>query len=138
MKYPANFRLSESGRYIVSFRDIPEANTQAETESEALEMAADALLTAMEFYFEDRRSVPAPSELLEGERLVSLPLSVSAKVLLLNEMISQKTRPADLARLMNLKPQEVNRIIDLEHSTKIDTLASAFGVLGRELDLVVR
>jgi antitoxin HicB len=138
MKYPANFRLSESGRYIVSFRDIPEANTQAETEAEALEMAADALLTAMDFYFEDCRPVPAPSEPVDGERLIELPLSTSAKVLLLNEMISQKTRPADLARLMGVKPQEVNRIIDLEHSTKIDTIASALGALGRELDLVVR
>lgn len=138
MKYPANFRLSENGRYIVSFRDIPEANTQADTETEALEMAADALLTAMDFYFEDRRVVPAPSEPLDGERLIELPLSASAKVLLLNEMIAQRIRPADLARMMDTRPQEVNRIIDLAHSTKIDTLASAFGALGRELDLVVR
>jgi antitoxin HicB len=59
-------------------------------------------------------------------------------VLLLNEMLAEKVRPADLARLMGIKPQEVNRIVDLEHPTKIDTLAAAFTALGRELDLVVR
>jgi antitoxin HicB len=55
-------------------------------------MGADALLTAMDFYFEDRRPVPPPSALADGERLIELPLSASAKVLLLNEMLEQKVR----------------------------------------------
>lgn len=138
MKYPATFAATDAGGYVVTFRDIPEAITQGDTEEEALDLAADALLTAMDFYFEDRRAVPAPSAAVAGERLVTLPPSASAKVLLLNEMVAQETRPADLARLMGIKPQEVNRIINLEHATKIDTLAAAFKALGRELDLVVR
>ena len=137
MKYPARFTPTSTGRFLVSFRDIPEALTQGDNEAEALDMAADALLTAMDFYFEDRRTVPSPSDCLEGERLVALPLSVAAKVFLLNEMISQRVRPADLARLMGIKPQEVNRIIDLNHSTKIDTVAAATAALGKELDIVI-
>jgi antitoxin HicB len=138
MKYPAIFTPAEEGGFVVTFRDIPEAITQGDEEAEAHTMAADALLTAMDFYFEDRRPVPPPSNPVEGERLIELPLSASAKVMLLNEMLAQKVRPVDLARLMELKPQEVNRIIDLNHATKIDTLAAAFKALGRELDLVAR
>ncbi|MFK3741422.1 type II toxin-antitoxin system HicB family antitoxin [Massilia sp. TN1-12] len=137
MKYPATFEPTKAGGYVVTFRDIPEAITQGDTEAEALDMAADALLTAMDFYFEDRRPVPMPSAAAKGERLIDLPLSASAKVLLLNEMLAQKIRPVDLARLMGIKPQEVNRIVDLEHATKIDTLAAAFKAVGRELDLSV-
>lgn len=137
MKYPARFTPTANGGFVVKFRDIPEALTQGDNEAEALEMAADALLTAMDFYFEDGRSVPFPSDSLEGERLISLPLSVAAKVMLLNEMIAQRVRPADLARLMGIKPQEVSRIIDLNHSTKIDTVAAATAALGKELDLVM-
>lgn len=137
MKYPATFTPAEKGGFIVTFRDIPEAITQGDSEAEATEMAADALLTAMDFYFEDRRPVPPPSAPAGDERLIELPPSVSAKVLLLNEMLAQNTRPADLARLMGLKPQEINRIINLEHPTKIDTVAAAFKALGRNLDLVV-
>lgn len=136
MKYPAEFKVSGNGRYIVTFRDIPEANTQGDNEAEALEMAADALLTSMEFYFEDNRPVPAPSSPRIGERLIALPLSVSAKVLLLNAMAEHQVRPADLARLMGIKPQEVTRIMDLSHNTKIDTVANAMAVLGWELDVV--
>jgi antitoxin HicB len=138
MKYPAIFTPAEEGGFVVTFRDIPEAITQGDDEAEAHTMAADALLTAMDFYFEDRRPVPPPSKPVEGERLIELPLSASAKVMLLNEMLTQKVRAADLARLMELKPQEVNRIIDLNHATKVDTLAAAFKALGRELDLVAR
>jgi antitoxin HicB len=138
MKYPAKFEAGETGAVIVTFRDIPEAIAQGDDEADAHTEGASALLTAMDFYFEDRRPVPAPSEPIEGERLIELPLSASAKVMLLNEMLAQKVRPVDLARLMDLKPQEVNRIVDLNHATKIDTLAAAFKAMGRELDLVVR
>jgi len=137
MKYPATFTAADEGGFVVTFRDIPEAITQGDDEAEALDMAADVLLTAMDFYIEDRRPVPPPSEALDGERLIELPPSASAKVLLLNEMLAQNVRPADLARLMGIKPQEVNRIINLEHTTKIDTLANAFKAMGKELTLGV-
>jgi|GEM_PF-4652354 len=43
-------------------------------------MAADALLTAMDFYFEDHRIVPEPSAPRRGEVLISLPASVFARL----------------------------------------------------------
>ena len=66
---------------------------------------------------------------------MDLPVSVSAKVLLLNEMIAQGKRPAELAHLMNARPQEVTRLVDLHHPTKIDTIAAALLAMGRRLDL---
>ena len=84
MFYPAVFKEDPSGGFVVSFRDIPEALTQGDSEKEAMEMAEDALVTAMDFYFDDQRSVPLPSKLQRGERPVGLPLSIAAKVLLLN------------------------------------------------------
>ena len=66
-----------------------------------------------------------------------LPSSGGAKVLSRNEMISQGTRPADLARLMNVRPQEVNRLTTLRHPTTIDTIARAFKALGQRLELSV-
>lgn len=138
MKYPAVFTPAEKGGFVVTFRDIPEAITQGDDEVEALNEAQDALVTAMDFYREDHRSVPAPSEARAGERHVALPLSVSAKVLLLNAMIERQVRPSELARLMGVKPQEVNRIMDLSHATKIDTIAEAMSSMGCDLSLVVR
>lgn len=136
MFYPARFEEAPEGGFVVTFRDIPEAITQGDTEAEAMEMAADALLTSMDFYFEDRRAVPAPSDPLPGERLVHLPASVAAKVLLLNEQIAQGVSNVELARRMGTRPQEVQRITNINHATKIDTIDRALRALGRELMLV--
>ena len=134
LSYPARVARDGDG-FMVSFPDIPEALTGAATKAQALEMAADALTTAIDFYFEDRRLVPAPSAPKRGQVMIDLPPSVGAKVLLLNEMIVQGTRPADLARRMNVRPQEVTRLTDLHHPTKIDTIAQALKTLGRRLEL---
>jgi len=137
MRYAA--RIEPDGNvFMVSFRDIPEVLTAADTREEAESAAADALRTAMDFYFEDRRAVPLPSEAQAGEVLVELPASLWAKVLLLNEMVRQGVAPVELARRLGTRKQEVTRIMDLGHATKIDTIAAALASLGRELSLSVR
>lgn len=130
MHYPAIFTQEDDG-YVVTFRDIPEAITQGDSYEEALAMAEYALATAMEFYFEDNRAVPLPSKTQKGEVLVTMPISVWSKVLLLNEMLKQNISQVELAKRMSIKPQQVTRIVNLEHNTKIDTLAQAFKALGK-------
>jgi len=126
-----------SGGFVVTFVDIPEAITQGDTEAEALAAAQDALETAIDFYFEDKRVVPAPSKPKRGQHVVELPASLSAKILLLNEMLTQNVRPAELARRLNTTPQEVNRLTDVRHTTRIDGIAAALQALGKHLDMRV-
>ena len=97
MRYPIHIK-PDGKHFLVTFPDIPEALTQGETVEEALAMAAEALETALDFYFEQPREVPEPSHIKRGGKFVELPASLSAKVLLLNEMIRQRVRPAELAR----------------------------------------
>ena len=137
MQYPARLSPSADGGFVVTFRDIPEAITQGDDQAEALAMARDALITSMDFYFEDKRLVPPPSALQEGEEFVVLPPSVASKVLLLNEMISQRVTASELARRMGTIPQEINRLIDLHHASKIDRVSQALVALGKRLELVV-
>lgn len=135
MFYPAKFAPDADGGYTVTFRDVPEAITQGDDLDDAREAAADALLTAMDFYFEDSRQVPMPSKPTDGELLVELPMSAWTKVLLLNAMVEDRVRPTDLAKAMHVQRQEVNRILDLHHTTKIDTLVAAFRATGRDLQV---
>ncbi|QTP13974.1 type II toxin-antitoxin system HicB family antitoxin [Serratia symbiotica] len=134
MRYPVKFEHDETG-WCVSFPDIPEALTGGDTREEAIEMAQDALVTAFDFYFEDRRPVPMPSA--NGEEFIDVPASVAAKVLLLNAMITTGTTPAQLARRLGTRPQEVNRIVTLNHATKIDTIEAALKALGKRLEITV-
>ena len=138
MKFPIILTPDlEDGGFVVTFPDIPEAITQGDTKEEAIAMAKDALETAIEFYFEDKRAVPAPSKLKRGQHAVDLPASLSAKVLLLNEMVKQKIRPIELARRLNTTPQEVNRLTNLRHTTRIDGIAAALQAMGRHLEISI-
>lgn len=130
--YPV--RLRKDGKFIlVTFPDIPEAITQGDNREHALEMAKEALESAIDFYFEDKRAVPMPSRPKRGQPVVDLPASVAAKVLLLNEMLRRKVRPAELARRLGTTPQQVNRLTNLRHATKIDRVGAAMRALGKRL-----
>ena len=132
MRFPLNLR--RSGKFIVvSFPDIPEAHTQGRDRAEALRMAREALETALEFYFEDSRPIPFPSVPKKRQPVIELAPSLTAKVILLNEMLHQKVRPVDLARRIGTTKQEVNRLTDLKHPTKIDRIDAALRALGKRL-----
>lgn len=136
MKYPATFKVAENG-YVVSFRDIPEALTQGDNYEHAIEMAEDALLTSLDFYFEDKRNVPAPSPRKKADVMIHLPLSAATKVALLNTMLDERISQAWLARKMGITPQQVSRLVNLKHTTKIDTIEAAFKAIGRTLTITV-
>lgn len=83
MQYPAKIENDGAG-WVATFRDVPEAIGSGKTRDEAIDDARDALETAMEFYVEDQRRVPAPSQALVDEVIVALPASVAAQVAALN------------------------------------------------------
>ena len=130
--YPVNLR--KDGKFIlVTFPDIPEAVTQGRDRTEALKAAKDVLETAMDVYFDERRPVPAPSQPKRGQPVVEVPASLSAKILLLNEMLHQNVRPAELARRIGTSPQVVNRLTNIRHTSQIDGIDTALRALGKRL-----
>lgn len=133
MKYPVLIEKDDDG-FMASFPDIPEALTGGDTYQETLELAAGALVTAFEFYFEDQRPVPMPSD--AGDMpVIEVPLSVWAKVLVLNGMLENRLTQTELANRMGIRKQEMQRIVNLDHATKIDTLAQAMKAMGKTLSL---
>ena len=55
----------------------------------------------------------------------------------LNEMIAQNVRAAKLARRLHTTPQEINRLTNVRHTTRIDGIAAALQALGKHLDIRV-
>ena len=79
MLYPAQFEqvfdehlIFISTGFVVTFRDVPEAITQGNNLADAIDMAQDALRTAMEFYDERGEDYPKPSEPQQGDIAISL------------------------------------------------------------------
>jgi antitoxin HicB len=137
LQYPIKLKKDTNSSVLVTFPDIPEAATSVHDHADVMIEATAALESALEFYFDDHRAVPMPSLPKRGQQTLMLTASMSAKVLLLNEMLKQNVRPADLARLLGTSAQAVNRLTNLRHSTKIDGIVEAFQVLGKRLELRV-
>jgi antitoxin HicB len=133
LTYPITLTPDSNGSFLVGFPDFPEANSVGDNEDEALINAVDALATALEIYFEERRPVPLPSAVRPGQTVVALPVLESAKVLLWNEMYARKVRKADLARMLDVHMPQIDRLFDLKHSSKIEFVEQAAKALGKSL-----
>ncbi|WP_286035741.1 type II toxin-antitoxin system HicB family antitoxin [Succinatimonas hippei] len=136
-KYPALFESNGNNGFIVSFRDVKEALTEGSSLKDAKEKAIDALITSIEFYMDANKPFPLPSEPKNNEVLICLPISIVTKILLLNAMAEKHIRAIDLAKKMGIRPQEVNRILNLKHNTKIDTIERAFNSLNLNLTISI-
>ena len=64
--------IKDNEGFVVTFRDVPEAITQGNNLADAIDMAQDALRTAMEFYDERGEDYPKPSEPQQGDIAINL------------------------------------------------------------------
>lgn len=100
-------------------------------------MAINTLEAALEIYFDEKRPIPMPSKVKKGQSAVILPALVTAKVLLMNEMLDQKVRKAELARRLDVHMPQVDRLLDLRHSTKLEFIESAYHKLGKQISISI-
>ncbi|WP_296223235.1 type II toxin-antitoxin system HicB family antitoxin [Ralstonia sp. UBA689] len=137
LSYPVKLTPDTNGTLLVTFPDVPEAITAGDDEADALVQGLDALEAALEVYFDEKRLIPMPSKPKRGQKVVTLPALVTAKVLLANEMVARKVRKADLARLLNVNQVQVDRLFKFGHASKIEAVESALAALGKRLDVRV-
>jgi len=130
--YPVHLEPQEEGGFVVTFPDIPEAITQGEDEAEALLWAEDALMVMLESYIDDKQPIPAPSP-LNGRPGVALKVAAAGKVALHNALLEAGKRKADLARMLNIAPSLVDRLLSLSHKSRIEQIETALAAVGKRL-----
>lgn len=135
--YPAKL-TPDTGGFVVTFPDIPEAHSQGDTAAEALAEAVDALVAALGIYVEQRRDLPLPSRPKRGQRLVALPSLVAAKAALYQAMRADGLSNVALARRLGLTENAVRRLIDPDHRSHIGQIEAALAALGKHLMIDVR
>lgn len=138
MEYPARFvRDREVGGYIVSFPDVPEAHTQGDTIDEAEAMAAEALELALTFYTEDWKDLPVPRAPKRGMRMIAVPALSEAKFKLYSALRAAGIKKIELARRLDCSPSQVDRLLDIQHNSRLDQIEAAFAALGKRLEIEV-
>lgn len=123
---------SQNQSWEVSSRDLPLLHSVGDTIEEALLEAKDGIITAISLEMDMRRPIPVASPPEKGEYLVVAPVLVAMKAALYNAMIETGTRKADLARRLGVNPPQVDRLLDVEHSSKVEKLELALAQVGRK------
>ncbi len=84
--YPCRIEPDGDGR-VASFPDVPEALTGGGDYEQTVELAADALVTALSrCYVERGRELPTPGTRSPGEVLIRVPALVAGKIALHSTM----------------------------------------------------
>ena len=139
MEYAAHFEPAEEGGFVVTFPDFDWGVTQGDTEEEAREMAADALLTMIREHIRNGEALPAPRRPKGRKyRLIRLPALVGAKAELYSAFLASGMRKTELARRLRIPETTVDRLFDLANHTRLDRIEAAFRVLGKQIVVEVR
>ncbi|MDH2927221.1 type II toxin-antitoxin system HicB family antitoxin [Lonepinella koalarum] len=137
LRYPIEIIKDTNDTYLVTCPDIPEMASVGDDIESALLEAEQGLEVALSFYFDDRRPIPMPSPIKQGQYAVPLSALQSMKVFLLNEMIAQNVRKAEMARRLDVHLPQIDRLLDFKHATKVDFMEKAFKQLDKELSVSV-
>ena len=135
IQYPALFEPdADKGGFVVTFLDFEWGVTQGETEAEATGMAKDALLCIIEETIRKRQNLPKPSRVRGKQyREISLPALADVKVQLYEAMRAGRVQKAELARRMGILRRQIERLLDLRHSSRLEHIDAAFRALKKRL-----
>ena len=133
LAYPIRFRPDED-TVLVTAPDFPELTSFGVDEPDALLHAVDALEEAIAARMAARQDIPPPSR---GRRHVTLTTQTSLKVLLYQEMRRRGISKAQLARRLSWHPPQVDRLLNLNHASRLDQVDAAFAALGARIKVAV-
>ena len=137
-QYPVRFKTDSNGTLLVTFPDVPEAITFGETRADALARAAEALEAALSLYTDARRDLPHPKSTTSRKTLiVTLPALTEAKLALYELMRANGVSKAELARRLICGKSQVDRLLDLNHGSRLDQLEAAFQALSKRMSITI-
>ena len=114
--------------FLVTFPDVPEAITGADTWEESLFLAEDALIAALTCYVNGSEDLPIPSALSDGQVLITVPPLQSAKLDLYSAMRERGVSKSNLADMLGVSESEIADLLHLNSDwtkTQVDEVLKA-------------
>ena len=130
LAYPITLEDDDNETVLATSPDFPELVTFGDDREEALARAVDALEEAIAARIHDRKDIPPPST---GAPCATLPTLTSVKVILYQGMRDQGIGKAELARRLGWHLPQVDRVLDIQHRSRLDQMDAALGAIGQQL-----
>ena len=128
--YAIKLARDDNATWLVTCPAFSEVTTYGVDRADCQRRALDAIGEAIAARMADREPIPAPTR---GRLQVVLPAQVVAKVLLYRTMRQRGVSKSALARALKWHRPQVDRLLNPRHATRMDTLETAFGALGKRL-----
>ena len=122
----------DNGGLLVGCPDFPELTTFADTLEEANARASDALEEAIAARMHDGADIPSPSQ---GDLYATVPTLTAVKVMLYQGMSDQGIGKAELSRRLGWRLSQVDKVLDIQHQSRMDHMDAALGAIGRQLQV---
>ena len=131
LDYPIHLE-DDDDTILVTSPDFPELTTFGDDRQEAIARAKDALEEAIAARIHDRKDIPRPSQ---GATRAVLPTLTAIKVMLYQGMRDQGVGKAELARRLGWQLPQVDRVLDIQHHSRLDRIDAALGAIGMTLQV---
>ena len=128
--YPVKLTKDDNGTILITSPDFPELTTFGEDRDDALARAIDAFDEAIAARIAHREDVPCPSS---GKVCVTLRSLTAVKMILYRGMRDQGIGKAELARRLHWHLPQVDRVLDIQHNSRLDQMDAALGAVGLRL-----
>ena len=126
--------LEDEGHTVLAISpDFPELSTFGEDRVEARVRALDALQEAIAARIHGRGDIPLPSP--GGDTRITLPTLTAVKVILYQGMRDQGITKTDLARRLRWHLPQVDRVLDINHHSRLDQMDAALQAIGCRLNV---
>lgn len=128
--YPVKLARDDNDTLLATCPDLPEVTTFGVDKTAALSHARDAIEEAIMARMADREPIPVPSR---GRLRVALPAQAVAKILLYRRMRERGISKNQLARRLNWHRPQIDRLLNLRHATRMDSVEAALAALGARM-----
>lgn len=129
--YPVHLDTEDDG-ITVTFPGLPWGVTSGATVDEALVNAEDCLVVIVTSLINDGEVVPEP---VAGDfkHFVALPEDIALKLAFYRAFKESGISKAELGRRLEWRTQQVARLFDATHHTRVDHLFRAIRALGKRV-----
>jgi antitoxin HicB len=131
--YPFRAARQPEGGYTITFRDLPEAISQAEEGEPLAAIAGDCLSEALAGRLELGEEIPRPSNPRRGELLALPDTNMELKIEFNRAFALAGITQAELARRMKVTPLVVRRMLDPHHNSHVQQDDAALHALGKQI-----
>lgn len=131
IEFAVKLTKDDNGTYLVTFPDLPEAITFGDDKHDAMKRAVECLDTLLAHKMKQGEEIPAAKK--KGGAVITPSPRVATKALLYKAAKKDKVSKAELARRLNWKYPQVDRLFNPYHASHIGQMTAAYEALGKRM-----